>query len=156
MKDEQIELTKKGDRVFAKVGDGESIAVKIVWLRPVTGRGAELSIIDEKKKEELALIESLACLDDESRQIASDELDARYLVPAITKVLKTEVNFGNRYLLVETDSGRIEFMLRDPNTNVIYLTDDHIVLRDTMGNRYEVKSLLGLDERSRVEIDKTL
>jgi len=36
------------------------------------------------------------------------------------------------------------------------LTDDHLVLEDTLGCRYEIKPFSALDARSRAEVSKVI
>jgi hypothetical protein len=135
--------------------DGPQVAVRPAWTRPVSARGAEVSFLDTDKHEVL-MIESLDCLDPESRAIAEAELDKRYLIPRITKVHRTEAHFGNRYWDVETDRGRTRFALREPHRNATWLGDDRVILRDTLGNRYEIHSFCELDAASRAQALKVI
>jgi len=153
---EKLSLLRKGDQVFARLGDrSEEIPVKLVWVRPISGRGREISVVGKDKKEIMLLSDS-GCLDPDSRAIAEEELERRYLVPKITKVTRTESTFGNRYWDVETDRGLRRFLVTDPNVNVLWLTDDRLVIRDTFGNRYEIDSFSALDKRSKTEIEKVI
>ena len=152
----KVKLLKKQARVLARVGEeGKEEPVKILWLRPVTGRGREVSIMSEDKKE-LVLLDSLDVLDAESRKVAEEALAQRYLVPRITSIPVANATMGYRYLSVETDHGPRNFVLRDPNTNVVWVSDDMLTIRDTLGNRYEIESLAGLDERSRENIKRLI
>lgn len=151
-----IVLLRKQDQVMARLNDtAEEIPVKVLWARPISGRGEEISILGMDKKEVL-MLDSLECLDPGSRKIAEEELDRRYLVPRIIVVKKTEANFGNRYWEVETDRGPRRFLMKDPNTNAIWITDDKLIIRDSLGNHYEIESLAALDDRSRAEVEKVI
>ena len=48
------------------------------------------------------------------------------------------------------------FTFKEPGKNVTYLHQEHIVLRDAIGNRYEIRSLSELDAHSRRQINKLL
>ena len=137
-----------GKVLLRRVGNGEGIPVIVVWARPVSGRGREVSLLDERKREVL-MLESLDELDPESRAIAEQELDSRYLIPEITRVLSAEAHFGNRFWEVETTHGERSFAMRDPNKNVTRVSEDRLVIRDVLGNRYEIPSLADLDVLSR-------
>ena len=150
----KIRLTRRQDQVFAKIGSDKLKPVKIVWTRPVTGRGSQISIFGMDKKE-LAMIDSLDELPPASRQIAQEELDRRYLVPRITSVVKTEANFGNLYWEVETNHGPRRFLMKDPAANLIWVTDDSVMLKDTLGNRYEIESFMALDARSHSDSERS-
>jgi hypothetical protein len=152
----EMNLVRRHDRVYARLsGEDREVPVKLVWARPVSGKGQEVSVLGTDKKE-LFLLKSLEGLDPASRRVAEEELDQRYLVPRIRKVLSTYTNFGARYWHVETDRGDLRFVMKDPSKNVTWVTADRMILRDTLGNRYEIESYAGLDARSRSEIDKVI
>ena len=148
-----IILYRKLDRLFAKIDDAEEKPVKLVWARPITGHGQEISIVGEDKKE-ICLLKSLDGLDPHSRRIAEEELERRYLVPRITRVIGTKPSYGNRYWHVETDRGQRHFVMKDPSKNVVWVTHDRLIIRDTLGNRYQIESLSRLDAHSRAEVEK--
>jgi len=152
----KVTLRRKADQVFARVDEQtEEIPVKLVWERPVSGREHEISLIGPDKRE-IAMIWSLEELDPDSRLVAEEELSRRYLVPRITRVFRTEAQFGNRYWDVATDCGPKKFLMKDPHSNVTWISTDRLVIRDTLGNRYEIESLNRLDARSRAEVEKIL
>lgn len=154
--DRQCRLRRKGDQVLLSLGDAdEEMPVRIVWARPVSGRGGEVCFLDDKKREVL-MLQGLDGLDGESREIAEAELERRYLIPKITRVVRTAAHFGSRYWDVETDRGRRRFAMKDPTKNAVWLTDDHLILRDTLGNRYEIPTFSGLDAASRAQVTKVL
>jgi hypothetical protein len=151
-----FKLHRKLDRVFLKFdGDGEEKAVKLVWPRPVSAQGREISFVDDKKKE-VVLIKDLAALDADSRRIAEEELERRYLTARIKRVIEATAQFGTRSWKVETDRGVRNFAVKSVNKDVTWVTDDHILIRDTLGYRYEIASLTALDEHSQEEVDKVL
>ena len=142
-------LVRHDGRILLRfAGDAEGTPVTVVWARPVSGRGREVCLLDEKKREVL-MLESLDELDSPSREVAAEALQRRYLIPGITRVLRAEAHFGNRFWEVETTHGLRRFAMRDPNKNVTWLSEDQLVLRDVLGNRYEIRALSGLDARSR-------
>jgi len=151
-----VRLIRKLGGVYARFDDsGEERPVRLVWARPVSGRGEEVSIVG-KDKTELMMLKNLDCLDAESRKIAEEELAARYLVPTITRVIRTHPSFGNRYWAVETNLGWRSFVMKDPTKNALWLSRDRVIIRDTLGNRYEIESVSRLDPRSRAEVKKVL
>jgi hypothetical protein len=152
----QISLKKEGDVLFAIFNDGtEKHKVKLVWVRPMTGRGKEISILDKDNKE-LWLLESIHEFDEVSRALALQVLEERYFIPKIIKVYHTDANFGNRYWEVETCKGKCTFAMRDPRKNINWLTENHLMLRDTLGNRYEIENLSQLDAVSQELIEKVV
>ena len=156
MNKNRFKLQRKLGKVFIKYIDSEKeTAVKIVWSRPVSGRGEEVSILDEKGKE-LEMLPGLNALEEQCAAIATEELEKRYLIPKITQVNKASTHFGNRYMDVETDRGPKTILIKDPNSNVLWFTNDRLMIRDTLGNRYEIVSLTKLSDNSQKEIDKII
>ena len=144
-----FKLVRKDGKVLLRfAGDGKGTPVTVVWARPISARGREVSLLDEKQREVL-MLDGLHELDRESRAIAAEALERRYLIPEITRVLRAEAHFGNRFWEVETTHGARRFAMRDPNKNVTWVTEDHLVLRDVLGNCYEIPALSALDARSR-------
>ena len=144
-----------GERVLCRIGAAEEIAVQLLWARPVSGRGAEVAIVDGKKKE-VALLDSLAVLNEASRAVAEEALARRYLIARVERVLATRAHMGTRYWTVLTDRGERRFALRDPARSVQHRPDGALLLRDTMGNRYEIIQPERLDAASRVNLERVL
>ena len=150
LKDQAIKLTRKNGRVLL---NGE--AVRLLWARPISGRGQEISILSEKN-EELAFLENLQCLDEDSQKIANEELQSRYLISRIEKVIEASSVFGKRVVKAQTNRGLISFAIKNPNHTIVHLPKDRVVIKCAIGNRYEILSLSALDERSRGEIEKVI
>ncbi len=149
-------LAWQGEHVHATVGDAAPIKVRLVWAKPVTGRGEEIALLDDKKNEVL-MLPDLACLDADSRAVAVESLARRYLIPTIARVKSTRAHMGVRYWHIETDLGERRFAMRDPARNVTWLDGgDRALLRDTIGNRYQIVSMRALDEASRRQVIKVL
>jgi len=149
-----MKLLRRGDQIHAEL-NGESKVVRLVWARPISAAGGEIALLDEKKRE-IALLPGLDALDPASRQIAEEELRCRYLLPRVLRVLQTRSQFGTRYWHVETDHGIRQFVIRNPNHDIIWLSDDHLVLRDPLGNRFEIPSIAGLDAASRAAVHQVI
>jgi hypothetical protein len=148
LKPSSFELIKKeGCIVLRKKNCSDDIKVKISWLNPITGRNKKVSICDTNKKE-LCLLNCLEDLDEQSKLVATEDLDARYFIPKIIKINHAEASFGNRYWEVETNCGLRSFVMKDPQKNVVWVSESHIVMRDSLGNRYEITDTAKLDFRS--------
>jgi len=156
MKTEQpdCKLASEADRVFL-CRAGERIPVKLVWTRPISGRGGGLCLLDKDKKEVL-MVNDLDDLDADSRRVAEEELSRRYMLPRITRVVRTQAHFGTRYWHVETDRGERRFAMKHAGKHAVWLTDNHLVLRDTLGCLYEVRPYSALDAKSKAEIEKVI
>lgn len=149
-------LSRQGDQLFleSREAPGQT-AVTAVWLRPVTGRGAEVAFVDAARKEVLTL-SGLSELDSDSRALAEEELKRNYLVSRITRVQCARSFFGTQYWDVETDLGPRRVAIKSDNCNAVWVGPDHLVLRDTLGCRHEINPYSALDPHSRAEIDKVM
>ena len=152
-----LKLQRRHDAVIASGGSlEEPTAVIFVYARPISARNRQISVLTAKKKKEVAWFESLDELDEQSRTIAEEALYDRYRISIVERVEHSFVNHGHRYLKVHTNRGFRYFNLKEPGKNVTHLSDDHLVIRDSMGNRYEIPSLAALDEESRQRLELVL
>jgi len=151
-----IRLERRGAEVVARtVPDGEPEPVKLVWLRPIREVGGAFSIVTAKRRE-LALVHRFEELEPASREVARAALSEQYLVPTILEVRATKSLFGARIWDVETDRGRRQFSMKDPHINAIWVTSDHLVLRDASGNRYDIPAFAALPPASRARALRVL
>ncbi len=125
--------------------------VRPVWSRPLTGRGSEISFLDNSRRE-VARIPGPEYLDPISSQIVSRELNASYLIPQIGEIREIRAHLGTLYWNVDTDCGKRRFAMKDPTENVIRISEDRLILRDCAGARYEIASVSALDRESRRRI----
>ncbi len=151
-----IRLVREGDQLFVVLPNPETKKpVKLVWARPISARGRDISIMDREKKEVLMLA-NLDELDAASRSVAEEEIARRYILPKITRVVSATAAFGIRYWHVETNLGERHFALKNATKNAVWVTDDHLLLQDVLGCRYEIKPYSALDLRSRAEVEKVI
>lgn len=149
-------LWRERGRVLYQDGAAEPVAVKVVWARPLSGRGGPVSLMLAGKKKEVAYFPSVDLLSGDSRRIALEELAGSMILPRITAIARVWPRFGNYYWDVETDMGRRKFLLSAPENNSIRPAPDHIVVRDVSGNCYEINPVSGLDAGSLRELDRVL
>lgn len=149
-------LRRDGDKVVYRAEDGTETAARVLWARPLSGRGGPLSVMAADKKREIAYLPGVDCLCGESRRIALEELAGGMIMARITAVRSVRPRFGNYYWDVETDRGPRRFLLNSPETNTLRPEPDAVVLRDVSGNCYEINPLSGLDGQSLREIDRVL
>ena len=149
----EVKLTKKGDQVLATDTKGEQFPVDIVWLRPATGIGKEISLLTENNRS--IVIDNINRLDQLSQKIAQDELKKNYIIPEIRRIINTRIYLGNRYFEVETDRGDFKFVLKNPYT-AIRKSGDGLLIRDVMGNIYAISDISQLDKKSRIELERIL
>ncbi len=150
-------LWREDGKVMYRDGSMEAPeAVRVVWARPLSGRGGAVSVMLAGKKRELAYIPDLGEFSEESRRVAEEELAGGLVLPVIREIYGVFPRFGNYYWDVETDMGRRTFLLSSPETNAFRPRPGAIVLKDVSGNCYEIASVSGLSRASRREMERVL
>lgn len=145
-----------GRVMFQDASGGEPVAVRLVWARPLSGRGGPVSVMLAGKKKEVAFIPDPEALSEESRTVALEELSAGTVLPIITAIHEVKPRFGNYYWDVDTDMGRRKFLLSSPENNTYRPRSDVVVIKDVSGNCYEISSISGLSKASLREMDRAL
>ena len=141
-------LSRRDGRLWLDApGHDEPVAITVRWLRPLTAR-REIVFLDAENKEILTAT-GVEAVEGEGRALVEEALRERYYLTRITRVKRIDVQFGTRYWEVETERGPRWFALREPGKNVLWLGSDHLIVRDTAGNRFEVPDLTALDRHSR-------
>lgn len=145
-----------GRIMYSPADGGEPQSVRIVWARPLSGRGGPVSLMRAGKKREIAYLPDLSQLDAASRAVAEEELAESMVLPVITAVYQVKPRFGSYYWDVETNMGRRKFLLSSPESNSSRPGPDVVVIRDVSGNCYEIASVSSMDKTSLREMDRVL
>jgi hypothetical protein len=114
-----------------------------------------ISILNEKE-EELVMLKHPEKLSDASRIVIFDELEKRYFIPEILKIISLDVESHLAYWHVETDRGTNEFMLYIMPENVVRTGGNGYFFTDTFGNRFKIKDKRKLDKKSAVLLEMVI
>ncbi len=142
-----LRLTIRDDRSFPRV--------TVVRAFPLSLPTVYYSVRDMKNKE-VGMIADPAALTEENRQLIDEELQRRYMVSVVKRVLKAIDRFGTVEWHVETDRGLCTFTTREVRENVLTNRPGHYIITDVEGNRFEVQDLAALDPRSRELLGRRL
>jgi hypothetical protein len=144
----QVHFSKVGDRLDMTVA-GDAIYTKVSVRRafPLSLPTRHHSVRDSEKKE-IGMLCGIEKLDAASRRLLDLELERRYLVAIIVRIVKVTERFGTVDWEVETDRGPCRFTTRDLRENATRLGASHYLLNDVENNRYEVPDLSVLDANS--------
>jgi Domain of unknown function (DUF1854) len=138
------------------VGDERSYpGVKLYQAWPLSQPGRYLSLQD-RRGEEIAMVESLADLPPASRAAAEEELRRRYLTARIEAITSVRAEFGVTYWEARTDKGEREFVVQSLTESCVWLSDHHLLINDVDGNRFEVVDRRALDPESRAQLESVL
>jgi len=113
-------------------------------------------VLQNGKGEEITMVETLAELTPETSAIAREELGRRYLTARVEAIQHIRTEFGVTYWHVVTDKGERDFVVQSLSESAIWLGDNHILLVDVDGNRFEIADRGVLDAESRARLDAVL
>ena len=124
------------------------------WLKVSVLRAFPLSVptgyfsVRDGAAKEIGMLAGVDGLDAESRQLVEAELERRYMISIIHRVLSVKERFGTVDWEVETSRGRRRFTTRDLRENVLRCGPGHFLLTDVESNRYEIPDINALDPQS--------
>ncbi len=127
----------------------ESSYLKVTVVRafPLSHPQRYFSVRTPDNKE-VGLIVDLAELDEEGRRLVAEELERRYLVPVIRRVIGIKERFGTVEWEVDTDRGLYRFTTRNMREKIVQPSSGRYLLTDVDENRYDVQDLAALDSAS--------
>ena len=123
------------------------LKVAVVRSFPLSHPHQYLSVRDGENKEVGLLVDGTD-LDGEGQRLLTEELERRYLVPVIRRVIGIKERFGTVDWEVETDRGVHRFTTRNVREKVVQPSAGRYLLTDVDDNRYDVRDLSALDPAS--------
>lgn len=132
-----LRLTIEEDRSFPQVG--------ILRAFPMSDRNHFFSVRDGGDKE-IGLIANPTELSAQDQNLVDEDLQRRYFIPSLKRIISAKERFGTVDWTVETDRGICHFTTQNLRENVQRPTPGRIILNDVDGNRYDIRNL---DELSR-------
>lgn len=152
----QVRLCMVGARLDMVVaGDKTYEKVSIRRAFPLSHPTQHHSVRDSEKKE-IGVLRGIENLDAASRRFLDLDLERRYMVAIIKKVVKITERFGTVDWDVETDRGPCRFTTRDLRDNATRMGPSHYLLNDVENNRFEVLDLNALDLNSQSLLNRYL
>lgn len=132
-------LTLEEDRSWTKVSVSRAF--------PLSDPDHYIGFLDGAGKD-VGLLHDPGQLDHDSRRVVDEELERRYFVPVVERVLSVKEEFGTVYWMVETDRGEKEVIVRNMRDNLQELSASRIIITDVDGNRFEFPDINKLDGKS--------
>ena len=105
---------------------------------------------------EIGILVNPSELAPESLEILNEELDKRYFTPIIQKIYRVKEQFGIHEWEVETERGRVTFLVRGLNQNIKPAPPARLFVTDVRGNRYDIPDYRELDAQSFHQIQRHL
>jgi hypothetical protein len=128
------------------------------WLRVRVSRAFPLSeptryfSIRDGAKNEIGILADPATLDPDSRCLLEAELERRYVMPVVRRILRVKDRFGVVDWDVETDRGQRTFTTRDLRETVLRSGPGRYIVVDIEDNRYEIPNLYALSPSSQARL----
>ena len=151
---EHPNLVQHGDRLAWMV-DGEARPVRLAWYRPLSGRGADLAVLDEKGAE-LARIPAPDQLTGDSANLVTEELRLRYDDPRIERIVAVRFEHGSCRIDLITDRGPRSILIRGIERHLAWQSDGSALLTDVAGNRFRLPLPRTLDSVSRRHLEEII
>ena len=148
-----ITFAKNGEFPMAETSDGAKH--DRVWLHRVFPfeLSEEFISVQTKDSEEIGIIRRLSDFDGETADLLRRELERKYFIPKIKRILTLRERRGFSYWKVDTDIGEFELSLQDTYRSITKVSSDRIFITDISGNRCEIESLSALARKSRKKLD---
>jgi hypothetical protein len=144
----ELRFSRHGARLRLTLGsDCSYLDITLLPTFPLSDPRRYVSVWAAESKE-IGIIAHTRELDEESRRLVAEELERRYLVPVIQRVLALKERFGTVEWTVETDRGTRRFTTRNLRENVVQPAPNRYLITDVDGNRYDVRDLAELDRAS--------
>ena len=105
---------------------------------------------------DIGTIGEISELPADAQQIVRQELDRRYFLPRIKKIIELSHEFEITYIKVETDKGIRDFSLRGHRENCPEISPGRFIMEDVDGNRFEIQNFFRLDKRSQSLLSQIL
>ncbi len=134
-----LRLTVEDDRSYLRVA--------VMRAFPLSDPSRYLSVCDGQRQGDRAHHSSRGA-SPRDRALVEHELERRYFVPAVTRVVSAKERFGTVEWTMETDRGLVRFTTRNLRENVQRPTPGRIILNDVDGNRYDIRDIDRLSSAS--------
>ncbi|MFC5652852.1 DUF1854 domain-containing protein [Paenibacillus solisilvae] len=100
--------------------------------------------------QEILLLRDLIGLDDNSRQLANEELQRRHIIPQIMRIISIFNQSSQWFWNVDTDCGPVVIIMDNLHENIHPIADGRWILTDAEGFRFELSNVAAMDDTSRL------
>jgi hypothetical protein len=136
-----------GQLVLTNAEEERFTGVVPIRLFPFSDRDHWISLVGPDNKE-LTLIEDLATLPANTRQLIEEELADREFLPIIERIMHVTSDVEPAEWHVQTDRGPVQFVLKSED-DIRTLSPGQLLIIDATGQRYIVRDYRKLDSYSR-------
>ncbi|MDX1933309.1 MAG: DUF1854 domain-containing protein [Capsulimonadales bacterium] len=116
------------------------LSVRVARAFPLDRPNEYIGLRDEKDKD-IGMLRKPDGLDEASRKLLDEELERRYFIPKVTRVVDVKEEGGMVTWEVETDKGPRTFIVQGMRDSLFTIGKDRFLLADKDGVRYEFPDL---------------
>jgi hypothetical protein len=146
-----------------KLADGREYRDVHLTLAFPVSHATQMLVVRDADLAEIGVIDDYLSVDEQSRQVVTEELKKAYFVPRIERILGVREQRGVVTFELVTDRGprtievpQTHSRRRALTTAVVALPGGRVIIHDADANRYDIPSLDDLDPRSRALLDEYL
>lgn len=135
--------------------DGEEKGmVNVIRTFPFTAANEFLSVrTADDKQTELGMIENLNIFDTDTVRLIENQLEIRYFMPQIQRIISVKEEYGHTYWSVITDKGERSFTSPSGSSGAVIRKGNRVIIRDSEQNRYEIKDVTRLTPKELKKLD---
>jgi Domain of unknown function (DUF1854) len=142
-----------GDAIRATIND-PALGVERTYTRVQIARAFPLLMaqkwigLRDEKDNDIGMLETLEGMDADSLKIVHAELERRYFIPKVLKVIAVKEEFGVVTWDVETDKGPKTYLIQDLRGSTQSISATRVLMTDREGNRFEFPDLTKMDGKT--------
>ena len=147
----KLHLEIAPDDTLRAVIEGDRCGRNVQVLRafPLSSSDEYIVLRDGAGKE-LGIIERLSDVDEPRRTLLQQALNRHYFLPRVLKINALAERYGAAVWDIETDRGPIVINTSHLIDALTEMENGLYILRDSEGNRYEIRDVERMDEQSRL------
>jgi hypothetical protein len=144
----------KGGFVGLKIGNEDYGHVNLIRTFPFSAPWEFISVRRlDGKQEEIGIIDNLNHFDSSVFELISKQLEIRYFMPKITKIISINEEYGHAYWNVLTDKGKCSFATSAGASGAVTKNEDRVIIKDTDENRFEIEDITKLTAKELKKLD---
>ena len=143
-----IKITEnKEGGLLLHAGDTKWEIGNITAAFPLSNPG-NMIVFKDTEGDEIGIVKNLSGVDKNTRKWIKEELEKSYFMPIIKDILDVEEKLRVVTMHVETNRGERTFQVRNVRQNLRKIGNGRIIIKDVDGNRFQIKRVDKLSDRS--------
>ena len=137
-----------------KVGEKDFGHIDVLRTFPFSALWEFLSVREiDGKQEEIGIIEDLNIFDKSTFKLIKKQLEIRYFMPKITKIISIKEEYGHAYWKVLTDKGSAMFATAAGASGAVSKNGNRVIIKDSDENRFEIEDITKLTTKEFKKLD---